>query len=121
MPIPVCSWVESRRITQLRWLAVCLFAASSLCWPQGSTSTVRGTVHDQGQAVIPNATITLTNTGTGVARSTVTNDAGLYVFPATTPGPYRIVGESPGLQRFEGTLTVQVQQDAVVDLTLQIA
>ena len=30
-------------------------------------------------------------------------------------------GESPGLQKFEGTLTVQVQQDAVVDLTLQIA
>jgi hypothetical protein len=78
-------------------------------------------VHDQGQAVIPAATVTLTNTATGVTRTTTTNEAGLYVFPATTPGPYRISAESPGLQRFEGTLTVQVQQDAVVDLTLQIA
>src|SRR5262245_35426699 len=96
-------------------LAVCLLF-SSVCWPQASTSTVRGTVHDQGQAVIPNATVTLTNTATGVSRTTATNEAGLYVFPATTPGPYRITAESPGLQKFEGALTVQVQQDAVVDM-----
>ena len=71
--------------------------------------------------MIPNASVSLTNTATGVSRTTTTNEAGLYVFPATTPGSYRITAELPGLQKFEGTLTVQVQQDAVVDLTLQIA
>ena len=104
-------------------LAVCLTLSfwTFVAWPQASTSTVRGTVHDQAQAVIPGATVTLTNTATAVARTTTTNEAGLYVFPATTPGAYRITAESAGLQKFEGNLTVQVQQDAVVDLTLQIA
>src|SRR5438093_1467540 len=84
--------------------------------PQASNSTVRGTVQDQAQAVIPKAAVTLTNTGTNVARSTETNDAGLYVFPGVTPGPYRIAVEFPGMQKFEGALIVQVQQDAVVDM-----
>ena len=39
-------------------------------WPQGGNSTVRGSVRDQAQAVIPAATVTLTNTSTNVARTT---------------------------------------------------
>jgi carboxypeptidase family protein len=89
-------------------------------WPQASNSTVRGTVRDQAQAVIPGATVTLSNTNTNIARTTPTNEAGLYVFPGVTPGPYRIAVESAGMQRFEGTLSVQVQQDAVVDVALQV-
>jgi hypothetical protein len=95
-----------------------LFAAAA--WPQASNSTVRGQVTDQAHAVITNAVVKLTNTATNVARSTTTNQAGLYVFPGVTPGPYRITAELPGMQRFEGTLTVQVQQDAVVDIALQV-
>jgi len=101
--------------------AFCLTLLAASAWPQASTSTVRGTVTDQTHAVIPGAAVTLTNTATNVSRSTQTNEAGLYVFPGVTPGNYRIVVESPGLQRFEGTLTVQVQQDAVVDVTLRVA
>src|SRR5438067_840339 len=50
-------------------------------WPQASSSTVRGTVHDQANAVIPKAKVTLTNTDTNAARETETNEAGIYVFP----------------------------------------
>jgi len=89
-------------------------------WPQASSTTVRGTVHDQGQAVIPKANVTLTNTSTNVARSTATNEAGLYVFPGVFPGPHRITVEFPGMQKYEASLTVQVQQDATVDVTLQV-
>src|SRR6185503_12242714 len=49
-------------------------------------------------------------------RTTTSNEAGMYVFPGVTPGPYRVTVESAGMQRFEGTLTVQVQQDAVIDV-----
>jgi len=89
-------------------------------WPQASTSTVRGTVRDQGQAVIPKATITLTNTATNVARTTESNDAGAYVFPNTFPGPYKVSAEFAGMQKYEATFTVQSQQDAVIDVTLQV-
>jgi hypothetical protein len=37
------------------------------------------------------------------------------------PGAYRLTVEAPGLQTFEATLTVQVQQSAVVDATLRPA
>jgi hypothetical protein len=90
-------------------------------WPQSSTSTVRGTVRDQSQAVIPQAAVTLTNTATNFARTTETNGAGQYVFPGITPGPYKIGASFAGMQPFEGTLTVQVQQDAVIDMALQVA
>ena len=89
-------------------------------WPQASSTTVRGTVHDQRQAVIPEAKITLTNTATNVDRNTTSNDAGAFVFPGVFPGPYRLLVESAGMQKYEANLTVQAQQDAAVDVVLQV-
>src|SRR5258707_432179 len=80
--------------------------------PQASNSTVRGAVVDSQSAVIPGAKVTLVNTATNVSRESLTNGAGLYVFPGVTPGPYRVKVDFSGMQPFEGTLTVQVQQDA---------
>src|SRR5262249_1390203 len=90
-------------------------------WPQASSSSVGGTVRDQGQAIIPKANVTLTNTATNVARSTQTNESGLYVFPGVFPGPYRISVESPGMQKYEANFIIQVQQDATVDVTLLVS
>src|SRR4029078_6181435 len=46
--------------------------------------------------------------------------AGLFVLPGVTPGSYRISIEAPGMMRFEGTLTVQVQVDAEVKAVLKV-
>jgi hypothetical protein len=97
-----------------------LTVGTGAAWAQASSSTVRGTVYDAASAVIPKATVTLTNTATNVVRTTTTNDAGIYVFPAAIPGPYRITVEFAGMQKFEATLTVRTQQDVVVDAVLQI-
>ncbi len=88
-------------------------------WPQAGTSTIRGLVRDQAQAVIPGAKVTLTNMGTAVARESQTNSSGFYTFPAVTAGSYRIAVESPGMNKFEGNLQVQTAQDASVDVVLQ--
>src|SRR5688500_4133178 len=90
-------------------------------WPQGGNSTVRGSVRDQAQAVIPAATITLTNTSTNVARTTTSNDSGIYVFPGVIPGPYRLVVDFAGMQKFEGQLTVQTAAEVSVDVVLQVS
>src|SRR3954463_8659755 len=81
---------------------------------QSSTSTVHGSVRDSSDAIVPSASVTLTQTATGVDRKSVSNSAGLFVFSGVTPGPYRIMIESPGMQRFEGALTVRVQVEAEV-------
>lgn len=89
-------------------------------WPQASTGAVSGTVRDQTGAAIPAAAVTLTNTATNAALKTATNQVGFYLFPGVIPGSYRLAVEAPGMQKFEGALTVRVQQTAVVDVTLQV-
>jgi hypothetical protein len=42
---------------------------------------LRGTVSDPSGAVIPNATVSITNTATGEVKTTTSNAAGLYDFP----------------------------------------
>src|SRR5512134_2573234 len=80
-------------VYKMKRTGICILLALlslTAAWPQASTSTIRGTVRDQGQAVAPKATITLTNTATNVARTTESNEAGGYVFPNSIPGPYRL-------------------------------
>jgi hypothetical protein len=100
-------------------LALALFAPSA--WPQASTGTVSGTVRDQSGAVVPGAAVSLQNTATNVTSKSVTNQVGFYMFPGVVPGPYLLVAEVPGMQKFEGALTVQVQQSAVVDVSLKVS
>src|SRR5574340_718302 len=85
---------------------------------QTSTASVSGTVRDQTAAVIPAANVVLSNADTGLSWRTSTNVAGVYIFPAVPPGAYRLTVEFAGMQKYEATLTVQVQQNAVIDPTL---
>jgi hypothetical protein len=92
----------------------------SSAWPQASTATVSGTVRDQTGAVIPNAAVTLTATDTNTTSKTVANGTGFYLFPSLVPGPYRLTVEAVGMQKFEGSLTAQVEQSVVVDVALSV-
>ena len=111
------------RFTLMQNLAFCILLAvliAPTAWPQASTGSVDGTVRDQTGAVIPNASVTLTNKGTNVASKTTANQVGFYVFPAVVPGPYSLTVEAAGMQKYEATLTVQVQQSAVVDVAMKV-
>jgi hypothetical protein len=67
-----------------------VFASVSL-WAQ-ATAQISGTVKDQSGAVLPGVEITATQTDTGVARTTVTNETGSYVLPSLPTGPYAEAG-----------------------------
>lgn len=88
--------------------------------PQASTGSVSGTVRDESGAVIPAAAVTLTNKATNVASRTSTNQVGFYMFPGIVPGSYLLSVEAPGMQKFEGSLVVQVQQSAAVDVAMKV-
>ena len=109
-----------RQLRFVLWLSVVVIFLTPSAWPQASTATVSGTARDQTGAVVPEATVTLTNTNTNSQSQTKTNEAGFYIFPGTRPGPYQLVVEAAGMQKFEGSLVVQVQQSAVVDVTLRV-
>src|ERR671930_657558 len=71
-------------------LTIVLVALASPCFAQRITATIRGTVTDTSGAVVPGASVTVTNENTGFSRSTVTNDVGSYSFVELPPGTYTI-------------------------------
>jgi len=77
-------------------------------WAQGTLGALSGTVRDPSGAVIPNVALVLSNTATNVVVNTVTNEVGFYIFPSVQPGSYTLTAQSPGMQKFEGSLTVRV-------------
>lgn len=76
-----------------------LILAASLSWSQTGTSTIRGTVTDPSGRVIPEATITLTNTQTNAVRTAKTTDTGSYVFDFIAPATYRVGVEAAGFKK----------------------
>jgi len=72
-----------------------LFCVSAAVFGQGTDlGTIRGTVTDSTGAVIPSATVTVTDALTNSARETKTNSQGNYEMFGLKPGTYR-VGKSP--------------------------
>jgi len=66
---------------------------------QVTNATLNGTVADATDAVLPNVTISATNTATGVVVNGITNEAGAYTIQSLIPGTYNIAGELPGFQK----------------------
>ena len=82
------------------WQGLCLIAWVMLmsappAWAQ-ATSTFSGRILDQGDAVLPGVTVTVTNANTGVVRTAVTNEEGLYFMPGLEPGVYTIATDLGG-------------------------
>jgi hypothetical protein len=65
---------------------------------QAVTGTILGTVTDSTGAVMPGATVTLTNAGTGLVRSLTTNANGEYTAPSLPTGRYTVKGELSGFK-----------------------
>jgi hypothetical protein len=65
--------------------------------------------------------ITATQTGTGIARNTVTNETGSYVLSNLAVGPYRLEAALPGFRTFVQTgIVLQVNGSPVVNPVLQV-
>jgi carboxypeptidase family protein len=69
---------------------------------QNINATLRGTVLDPSNAVIPNSGITLKNQASGALRRTVSNQDGFFTFVAVPPGSYTLVVEKDGFTTWEG-------------------
>lgn len=78
----------------------CAVALASSAAAQGTTSRVLGTVMDQSGAVVPGATVTLTNESTGISFTAVTTGAGTYTFEAIQIGTYSVTVELQGFKKF---------------------
>ncbi len=90
---------------------------------QSNKGEIKGTVRDQSGAIVQNAQVTVTNSGTGAARTVSTGDDGTYYVPLLDPGIYRVEVVPPAALNLQKSLqeavTVQTAQTVPLDISLQ--
>src|SRR5689334_24812521 len=81
-----------------------------------ATAQISGTVKDQSGAVLPGVEVTATQTQTGIARMTVTNETGTYALSNLPIGPYRLEATLPGFRSFvQMGIVLEVNASPVVN------
>ena len=101
--------------------ALAVLLVTPTVFAQTERGTIRGTVVDTSGAAIAGATVTATNSETGVLTETVTTLAGVYQIPQVRPGIYTVEAEFSGFKKFVRE-NVRVATAAIVplDLTLEV-
>ncbi|MGB7547373.1 MAG: TonB-dependent receptor [Terracidiphilus sp.] len=85
-----------------------------------ATTSLRGVIKDQTGALVPGATITLSEKATGKTFSTVAGDTGFYSFPQIFPARYTITVTAAGFGDQIKTAELLVNQPATIDFTLGV-
>src|SRR5262249_42559834 len=75
-------------------MVICCIAG----YAQTFRGAVNGTVTDPSGALVPNARVTATNNGTGIAQATVTTSEGQFSFQDLPLGSYKISVTAGGIQ-----------------------
>lgn len=93
--------------------------APAVAETQTLTGIVSGTVRDEQGGVLPGVTVSLTGpTGT---RTTVTDDSGVYRFPAVDPATYSLTAELSGFQtRRQENIVVTAGTPLPIDIVLGV-
>ena len=87
---------------------------------QAGQGTIRGAILDETGAVIPGATVTVTNSVTDVSTSAVSDQQGRFEFLAVGAGTYEVVALMPGFRAETVMVTVVAGGAPTLDITLEI-
>jgi hypothetical protein len=99
-----------------------LFAAAAGAANAAVGGSISGTLKDPSGAVIPNATVIVTNTAQGTQTKTTSDSKGFYSFPSLPVGTYNLGVEASGFSEQKKAGLVIDQDSALqVDMTLQMA
>lgn len=98
-----------------------LIALAGFVFAQTNTGEIAGVVHDPSGAVIPNATITATNLGTGLTRTAAASSTGQYQLNALPIGRYEVSVNQSGFQPFKEQIQVTVGSRNALDIPLQVS
>src|SRR5579862_7844422 len=105
---------------KLRWLTMMLVALLWAAVPNAvlaqstNSGDISGIVTDNSGAAIPGATVTVLNVETGVSKTYVTNDAGLYDTSSIVAGTYKLTFSKQGFSTFvRSSITIIVGNTTV--------
>ncbi len=98
-----------------------LFIPAVLFADGSQLGTINGRVVDPSSAVLPGATIEVTNLEKGATRTAVADSQGRYNIPLLQPGPYRVTISLEGFDKFVAQNTiVEVNKTTTIDATLKL-
>jgi hypothetical protein len=110
----------------LLFFAIFIGVAGSAVAPpvfaQATGATLQGTVADEQGAMMPGATIVITNVETGWTRDVVTDERGWYRVIALPPGEYEMRASLQGFSSYvRRGLTLTTGQEATINVALKLA
>jgi hypothetical protein len=112
-----CSWLAYSLAAILLLIAL----TPALVAQSAGTGALAGTVTDPTGAVVPGATVVLTNAETNQSRTAATGNDGAYKFSLLPPGVYRVRFTAAGFKTAEvASVTVNVTETPVLDRTLEV-
>jgi len=111
----ICTFVRTGILVSL--LALWLSPA----FGQAVSGVLTGYVTDPSKTPVPGATVTATETRTGVSTKRTTDASGFYIITNLLPGVYSIAVEAPGFQKFvQENITLNVDTKVAIDVQLNI-
>src|SRR5208282_1418088 len=110
----------ARYATLLGCAALLLFPT-----PGGSqiagTGNIQGTVTDTTGAVVPQASVTLIDESTRVARKTTSDNAGVYLFPGIPISKFDLTVTAPGFKTYEQKgIVLEVGSSIAINASLSV-
>src|SRR5579863_9465282 len=117
-------------VARLLAFASCLFVLSGIIlllhqplFAQASyQAQIRGVVSDSSGAVMPNATVTITEVGTNVSQTAKSDRSGEYILRALRPSTYVVKAEAPGFRPIEKKdVVLAVGQETSLNFTMHPA
>ncbi len=98
-----------------------LFVSAFMFAQVRDTGSIFGSVSDPQSALMPGVKVTLTNAGTGSARTAATDANGGYLFPLLPVGSYNLEVEQAGFRKYERKgIVLQANENVRVDAALAV-
>jgi hypothetical protein len=111
--------LKATRPISLLFVLFALTTVSAL--GQTSTSSITGRVVDSKDAILPGATVTVTNEATGLSQTQTTTESGVYAFASLPVGTYTVTVEQAGFKKFQKTHnSLEVGTPLTVDAALEV-
>ncbi len=109
-----------RALLQFACFVSFLAVLGGSAWGQTKAS-LRGSVTDQSGGIVVGAKVILTNTGTGIARTTETANDGSYLFDLVQVGKYSLTVDKSGFQTFiQDGIVLELNQNGRQDVALKV-
>ena len=111
-----------RRSLILFLTLVCMAAGALPGAAQTTFGTIRGTVFDPQQGIVPGATVVVTDETTNVSREAQSDAEGLFEIPNLRPGTYTVTASLSGFKKSADAPALVLRAAAVVhaDLHLEV-